>query len=136
MSLRQGSHGVQPMRKAATAAKLAPITEDVLDRCHRLGLRVITYTNKATEPVVDGGRRCWIPRDCIAEDAKGGITFRISEGDRRDCPGATYRFDGWEPWADGRIGGAMFGGRYERFESALAWYEHALKIRSGEASHF
>lgn len=92
------------------------------ERTEALGLRVVTYTNQATPPDEDG-RRFWIPRDCVARDGAAGIFWRLCEGGRRDVPGATYDFDGWEPWADGEHG-TMHGGRYETFEAALAWMEN------------
>lgn len=95
---------------------------NIHQRTEALGLRVVTYTNQATLPGEDG-RRFWIPRDCVALDGGAGIFWRISEGGRRDVPGCTYSIDGWEPWADGPQG-TMHGGRYETFESALAWMEH------------
>ncbi|MDR7061197.1 MULTISPECIES: hypothetical protein [unclassified Sphingopyxis] len=92
---------------------------NILAKIHSIGLRAITYTNKTTEPD-ENGSRYWIPRDCVATNGKAGIFYRISEGGRRDVPGATYDFDGWEPWADGAFG-TMFGGRYQTFEQAIGW---------------
>jgi len=102
---------------------------NILERADKAGLRVISYTNQ-TETYND--QRYWIPRDCIAKDAKGGITFRISDSHRRDVAGCTYAID---VWADGPFG-TMFGGRYRTFSGALAWFEQALRIRTGEAETF
>ncbi|MEO5867234.1 MAG: hypothetical protein ABIS14_12750 [Sphingomonas sp.] len=94
------------------------------DRTEALNLRVVTYTNRATPSYQDSdGRSYWIPRDAVARDGTAGIFYRISEGERRDVPGATYDFDGWEPWADVRHCGTSFGSRHPTYESALAWLE-------------
>ena len=101
---------------------------DILTRVANLGLRTVSYTNlvrKADDPDV---RDCWIPRDCVAHDGKAGIFWRMADADRRDVPGCTYSFDGWEPWAGVRYCGTSFGGRYKTFEGALAWLE-AVKAR-------
>jgi hypothetical protein len=112
----------------------ATIEENLLARVNRMGLRVITYTNATTEPNANG-TRYWIPRDCIARDARAGIIHRASNGDRRDLPGPAYDFDGWEPWADGPFG-AMFGGRYRTFDAALGWLQRAFDVRDGKADRF
>jgi hypothetical protein len=102
--------------------KAAPApARNIIDRTGDLGLRAITYTNKATE-LDEEGKRYWIPRDAVARDGSAGIFYRISEGGRRDVPGATYDFDGWEPWSDTKHG-TSHGGRHRTYESALAWLE-------------
>lgn len=99
------------------------MTTNIHDHLTALGLRVVTYTNKATLPD-DDGRIFWLPRDCVGTDGKAGIFWRMADAGRRDVSGATYRIDGWEPWADLPHCGTSFGGRYDRFEAALAWLEH------------
>lgn len=108
---------------------------NILARTDRLGLRAISYTNRATLAHHNvEGRAYWIPRDAVATDGRAGIFHRISEGGRRDVPGATYDFDGWEPWADGEHGGIMHGGRHRTYESALAWLEHYAAHRLERAA--
>jgi hypothetical protein len=109
-----------------TIWELVPIPQgrDIHSRTDALNLRTITYTNRATPACQDAeGRSYWIPRDAVAKDGSAGIFFRISDADRRDVSGATYDFDGWEPWADVKHCGTLFGGRHQNYESALAWLE-------------
>lgn len=99
---------------------------DILDRTFALGMEPLFYTNLTAEPDEPGGRRCWVPRDAIANDGRSGITHRISEAGRRGLPWSTYGFDGWEPWRRGRTG-LESGGRYETYAGALAWLEARAK---------
>jgi hypothetical protein len=99
-----------------------------------LGLNVLTYTNKLTIASPDVAAH-WIPRDCIAFDGQSAILFRMNENGRRDVPGATYGFDGWEPCCKGPFG-MMHGGRYHTFSGALSWLKTAMDIRAGKRDHF
>lgn len=106
----------------ARKPKAAPApARNIIVRTEELGLRVVTYTNRTTEAYADGSRY-WIPRDAVARDGSAGIFYRICEGGRRDVPGTTYDFDGWEPWSDTKFG-TSHGGRHRTYESALAWLE-------------
>jgi hypothetical protein len=107
---------------------------DIGRRVAELGLNVITYTSQQTPPSPDVARQ-WIPRDCIAFDGQSAILHRLNENGRRDVPGATYGFDGWEPCCKGPYG-MMHGGRYHTFGAALAWLQTAHDIRDGKRDTF
>jgi hypothetical protein len=86
-----------------------------------LGLRTVTYLNKSIE--VEGGRKCWLPRDLIAMDGSCCVIWQPADRE--------YNFDGWRPEHTG-----MFGGRYRTITSAFAWIERAKAVRAGTESNF
>ena len=102
------------------------IAAPVLPRDHliwadELGLRTVTYLDQAVE--VEGGRRCWLPRDLIALDGSCCVLWRPANRE--------YDFDGWEP--EHR---RQFGGRYRDITSALHWIERAKAIKAGTETDF
>jgi hypothetical protein len=107
---------------------------NIHERTEALGLNVLTYTNQLTIATPEMSAQ-WIPRDCIGLDGQSAILFRLNENGRRDVPGATYDFDGWEPCCKGPYG-MMHGGRYATFSGALAWLQTAHDIRNGKRDHF
>jgi hypothetical protein len=87
-----------------------------------LGLATVTYLRLAAN--CDDGASRWIPEDLIGSDGQTLIRHRLAGH-------GNYDIDGWEPWHAG-----MFGGRYERFESALAWVRVARDVRAGRRDDF
>lgn len=97
-----------------------------LIRAQELGLREISFQNKAVEVQIAPGetRREWLPQDLIGLDGKTVIIYRLAND-------GNYSIDGWEPWHDG-----MWGGRRENIHNALAWVERAKAVRAGTAKDF
>lgn len=106
-----------PKRKTQEPAPLPP---SHLDRCEAMGLRIVTYLNRAIQTEY---RSEWLPRDIVALDGQSLIVYRESDHE--------YDFSGWCPEHRG-----MFGGRYDTIHSALSWLQRAIDIKAGRISDF